>query len=88
MKYAYTILKSLKYQISMLIFLLFCSTASSQESSVNLYSNWSYFPDREIMHIGLGGSKMGYSGLSFSYKKMNQNLRKLYTNYGRTNLQT
>lgn len=72
MKYTYSIIKYFKYQVSLLIFLFFCSNAWSQESSFNLYSNWSYFPNT---HIYSGDSKVGYSGLSFSYKKMNRKLR-------------
>jgi len=46
----------------------------SQESSLNLYSNWSYFPNMVINHIDNGDSKLGYSGLSFSYRRVNENL--------------
>jgi len=46
----------------------------SQESSLNLYSNWSYFPNMVINHIDNGDSKLGYCGLSFSYRRVNENL--------------
>jgi len=75
MKYTNTILKSMKYQIFLLIFSFLWSNAWCQESSVNLYSNWSYFSGYSKTHIDSGDSKVGYSGLSFSYKKMNQKLR-------------
>jgi len=75
MKYTNTILKQLKYQVALLTFLFFGSNVWCQQSSINLYGNWSSFPDRVFTHIELGDAKVGYSGLSFSYKKMNQKLR-------------
>jgi len=71
----YIKLKSFKYQACLLFSLFFCLNVYSQESSINLYSNWTYFPGHVTSHIDLGGSEAGYDGLSFSYKKINQNLR-------------
>jgi len=69
-----TKLKLLKYPICFLFYLLFSTNIYCQQSSLNLYSNWSYFPNQPMSHIDNDDSKFGYNGLSFSYRNINQNL--------------
>lgn len=64
----------MKHLVCLIAVVFFCSNLYSQQSSLNLYSNWSYFPNLKFSHIDNGDSKIGYNGLSFSYRRVNENL--------------
>lgn len=75
MKYPNINLKSLHWSAFLSLALLVWSNVYCQDSSLNLYSNWTYYPNDVITHIDIGDAQIGYSGLSVSYKKINQKLR-------------
>lgn len=64
----------MKNLICLLAFIIFSLTVFGQQSSLNIYSNWSYFPGQSISHLDNDFSKIGYNGLSFSYRKANEKL--------------
>jgi len=60
--------------VCLITIIVFCSNLYSQESSLNLYSSFSYLPNESISHINNGDSKFGYSGLSLGFRKFNERL--------------
>jgi len=64
----------MKFIVCLITMLVFCSILYGQESSLNLYSSFSFFPNESISHVDYGNSKFGYNGLSLGFRKFNERL--------------